>query len=157
MNPSPAAVAWVQAQNPSWSTQTDAQIAVTLNAATADNPLEQGQVAVVIDESALLAKLIDPSNGSLAKLLNWPNFDLLKADIDAGNVVGIEKWCAVLSATDPGTATSPFITQGEAAAIVAYVTSTVADPDWASTVPAPVAALGRSLDAADVAVARPQS
>ena len=88
------------------------------------------QVPAPVYESAFMGLLTDSSNNSVVKLATWSNFGLLKADIEASNRPGLGIWCQVL--TKAG-----FMTAGEASAIIAYLSSTVADPNWSATVAAP--------------------
>jgi hypothetical protein len=148
MNPSPAAIAAIQGHVTTWTTQTDAQILADLNNAVIANPTPQGQTLKPVSESAFMALLTDPTNGSVLKLIDWVNFALLKADIEAANRVGIGLWCQVL----PG---KGFITTGEASAIVADLSATQPDPSWPSHVSWAYINIGRDLDLGDIAASRP--
>jgi hypothetical protein len=144
MNPSPAAVAWIKAQSPNWA-QTDSQIAASLNAATVANPVQAApQIPNAISESALMGTL---SQASQTALLNWVNLGLVKADVESQNRVGLLLWATKL-------VLAGVITSADATALTTYLNGTTADPSWTATIPAPIAALGRLVDADDISVAR---
>ncbi|MDR3634343.1 MAG: hypothetical protein P4L84_11110 [Isosphaeraceae bacterium] len=152
MNPSPSAItaieAFAAALSGGWAAHTDAQVLSAIQAATVANPIAvAAQLPNVLDESALIGLLNDPSNGSLAKLLNWVNFGLVKADIDASNRTGVDLWAQKLQLLS-------IITAGEAGNITTYLAGTTADPSWTATVRWDVGTLGRTIDLADVIAAR---
>lgn len=156
MNPTPAAItkirAYAAALSGGWTGNSDAQILAAYNAATLDNPATQEQVPVVLAESSLKTLL---GAGSLANLMLWGNFGLLKADIDSNNKVAVgELWAPLLAETTlPGGSTT-IIQPSEAAAITAFCQSEIADPAWQAKVSQAQIDLGRAADAADIAAAR---
>lgn len=148
MNLSDAAVVLIREHITDW-TLDDASILASLDAETLDNPAPQGRVAAPVYESALLGLLDDVANGSIVKLINWPNFGLLKSDIEAGNRDGIGLWCQALTLAG-------IITQGECGAILSYIGSTIPDPAWPAKVSWASVNIGRPLDLEDIAASRPE-
>jgi hypothetical protein len=155
MYPSPAAIAAIQAKVASlpggWSAYTDVQLAADsgpLNTPSVANPNPQGAVPNPIGESALIPLLDDPNNGSLAKLQNYVNLALVKADIDSGNRAGVLLWAQKLPLVG-------VITTGEAENITSYVNGTMPDPNWTAEISWAVANIFRPVDTSDVAAARP--
>jgi hypothetical protein len=147
VHPSPLAIASIRAKVTDW-TPSDATIAASLNTPSIANPTPQGQIAAPVYESELLGTLTDQGNGSLVKLINWPNFGLLKADIEIQNRAGIGLWCQALTLAG-------YITQGEASAIVTYLGSAVADPSYQTLLSWAQVNLGRPVDADDITASRP--
>jgi hypothetical protein len=158
MNPTPAAITTIRtkvsALSGGWAGNADnALLATALNTEQVDNPVAQPTVPRVMYESELAAILSDPTkdsdptNGSLAKLLNWTNFGLVKADIVANNLVGIALWATELELLG-------ILTSAQKAAVQAY-TEPIPDPNWTAQVSWAQANLGRPVDAADIAAARP--
>lgn len=145
-SPSAAAVAWIKAQKPDF-TQTDAAIAAALNAETAANPLPHPTVPSILDEAPIMALLTDPANNSIGKLMSWVNLPLLFADIAAQARARVVVWVKTLPL-------SGLITASESTAILSYLNTPVPDPSYQATVSAPVAAIGRPLDAEDIEAAR---
>lgn len=146
-NPSPAAIAAIKAVVIDWG-PTDQAIADTLNTPDRANPVAQGVIDNPLYESALLSLLTDATNNSLVKLINWPNFGLLKADIKAQNRDGVSLWCQALTLAG-------IITQAECGSISTYVTGTQADPNWQSQISWAQAVIGRAVDSDDIAASRP--
>lgn len=157
MHPTPAAITAIQAAvaatGNTIGNMTASAVVTLLNVTTTvTNPAAQGQVPNPLSEMALMSLLTDPTNGSAAKLMAWPNLGLLKADIDSGNRQGILDWAVKLSFSGVG-----IITTGEAASITNYVNGTMADPTYLATIPASVAAIGRLIDTNDALAAGSQS
>jgi hypothetical protein len=146
-HPSPSALEALRARVTDWSA-TDEALVAALNAPDRPNPTPQGTVPAPLSESALLALLTDPTNGSLVRLVEWPNFGLLKADIAAQNRAGVLLWAQALAAAG-------LIAPGEAGALSAYVQGTEPDPSWPAEVSWAEATLGRSVDGDDIREARP--
>jgi hypothetical protein len=146
-SPSAAAIAAIKAHVTDWS-PTDAAIVANLNLPTIANPVSVvPQVLPIIDASSLMSHLTDPNNGSIGKVANWPNLNLLTNDIEIQNRSGIGLWAFVLTAFGA-------ITSGERTAINAYLASTIADPNWPSLVSWSSINLGRSVDSDDIQTAR---
>ncbi len=96
---------------------------------TQPNPVTSAPlIAAPVYESNLLGLLTDPANGSLGKVFNWPNFGLLKADIDTQNRPSLIRWAESLAAVG-------IITAGEASAIISAINSQISDPAWTATIP----------------------
>jgi hypothetical protein len=148
VNISPAAIAAIRDHVSDWSPD-DATILESLNAATVANPSPQPDIAKPVAESTFLTALTDTENQSLGKLLNWVNFGMVKADIEASNRVGIGLWCQVLPMLG-------LITAGEAAAIAADLSATIPDPSWPALVSWSSIHIGRDLDLSDIAASRPE-
>lgn len=146
-NPSPAAIAAIRSHVADWGPD-DPAIADDLDTPSIANPVPQGTVPNPLYESALLSLLTDAVNGSLVKLINWPNFGLLKADIEAQNRDGVLLWCQALTAAG-------ILTQGECEAIATYVGGTQADPDYQSLLSWAQVHIGRPVDSEDIAASRP--
>jgi len=147
-NPSPAAIAAIQAHVTDWGPD-DQAIADALNVPDQPNPAAQGVIDNPLYESALLSLLTDATNGSLVKLISWPNFGLLKTDIEAQNRDGVGLWCQALTAAG-------IITVGECGAIEAYIGGTQPDPSWPPQISWAQAVIGRDLDSNDIAASRPE-
>jgi hypothetical protein len=143
-NPSPQAVAKIRARVSDWSPD-DAAIAESLNRPSLPN---RPQVPVPLVEDTLADYLTDAANGSLVKLLNWPNYGRLADDIRSGDHAKVARWA-------PRLVVAGIITPGEAQALVGYINSTVPDPSWPAQISWAMAAIGRPVDASDVAAARP--
>jgi hypothetical protein len=111
--------------------QSQEQILALLNTPTeVANPTPQGTVFVnpILSETTLLGLLTDPTNGSGAKLINYPNLASVLADIDANNHEAVALWAGRLALVG-------IVTAGEATAIEAYCMASELDPAWQATLP----------------------
>jgi hypothetical protein len=97
---------------------------------TMDNPEPQGQVPLVMTVAGLLGLLTDPSNHSLAKLAACPSAPALRNDILAQEIGKVKLWAAFFAGAG-------IITSGEYAAVSTYLNSTIPDPSYSATIPAP--------------------
>lgn len=146
MNPSPSAIAWLKTVDTDPSIDA-ATLAATLNAPSIANPTAQASVSVVLSESALLALLTDPTNGSAVKLVNYVNLASVLADIDTNNHGATTLWGEKL-------AIAGIITTGEASAIASYIATPIPDPSWPSLISPAIANIGRAVDVSDIATER---
>jgi hypothetical protein len=146
MHPSPAAIAWIQAQSPDF-TKTDAAIAASLNAATVANPITVApQIPKPFTFNDVFGLL---SDASVAAIRDTPNTTDLIDKVNAGDRMGVLRWASALFKAPSK------ITVTEAGAVQSLLTSTVADPAWSAQIPAPLVALGRLVDSDDIAASRP--
>src|SRR4029077_8545371 len=90
------------------------------------NPVQQAQVPAVMDTADLLSTV---PNSELAQITDTA-LQTVSERIAAGDNVGVARWIGV--ATVKG-----WITSGTATALMAKVTSQVADPKWPAQVPGP--------------------
>ena len=148
MNPSHAAIAWIQAQvaamSGAWAGNTNAQIVAALNTPSIANPVPQGKVPVPYTAAGLLGLL---SPGSITNLASFPAIHDLFADIEAQSTVAIGDAVALLAAAGK-------ITTAEATAVNAALAATEPDPTWQSQISLAQANLGRPVDLFDVEAAR---
>lgn len=144
-NPTPAAIAAIQARVSDWS-PTDAEIAAALNAATEINATPQELVPKALTVEALMGVL---SPEAVAHFYQHPSWGLMRDDVRAQNRVGVATWTAAAFAAGR-------IAQADHDAVAAELAAQVDDPDWSAMVSWAVLALGRPVDARDVAAARPQ-
>lgn len=130
-----------------YGNRSDADVLDALLSDVAANPDPRPQVARIMVESELLSLLNDPGNGSLGKLMQWPNLGLLRQDIKENNHGGISIWSNVLAKI--GT-----ITEGESVSINEYALNPIPDPGWRSEIPRIEIIIGRSPDLDDIRSAR---
>ena len=150
MNPSPAAIAAIQAYGAAlsggWAGQTDAQVLTAANAATVDNPAQQGTVAKPYTYDDLLGAI---SSANVSKLVVLPALPAIVETINSGDLVACARWITTLVA-------GGVITTDEATAVSAVMTATEADPSYQSKISWAVANLGRPVDLVDIQQSRPQ-
>jgi len=142
-NPSPAAVAWLRAQVADWAPD-DAALATALNAALAPNPGARPELERPMDALSLIAKL---SQESLTHVEGANLLVEINRAIAARERVTVQRWVTYCYARG-------HITEAEHTAIQTELAEQLPDPEWSAEVPAPVAALGRTVDADDLAAAR---
>jgi len=142
-NPTPAAVAWLRAQVTDWALD-DAALATALNAALAPSPGTCPELARPMDALSLIAKL---SQESLTHVEGANLLVEINRAIAARERVTVQRWVTYCYARG-------HITEAEHTALQTELAELIADPDWAAEVPAPVAVLGRLVDADDLAAAR---
>jgi len=148
MNPSPAAITWIQgyveALTGSWSGNTDRTVVSSANSPTITNPQSAPTVPVPYTAAGLLSLL---SSGSIANLAAFPAIHDVFDDVAAQNTPNLLAAVGLLEAAGK-------ITINEAAAITSALTATEPQPGWPAQIGAAQANLGRLLDASDVAMAR---
>lgn len=148
MNPSPAAVTWIQSYvtglTGSWSGNTDRAVVAAANTPSVTNPQSAPTVQTPYTAVSLLSLL---SSGSAANLVTFPAIHDLFADIASTNSAAVLDAVALL-------VTASRITSSEATAITAAVTATEPQPGWPAQIGVAQANLGRVLDTSDVAAAR---
>jgi len=142
-NPTPAAVTWLRSQVTDWAPD-DASLAAALNAELSANPAVCPQVPRPMDALSLIAHL---SPESCAKLEGAQLITEVNRAIAAAERETVQRW--VIYSGSRG-----HITPDEYAALLAELAEQVPDPEWSAEVPAPVVALGRTVDADDLAAAR---
>lgn len=142
-NPTPAVVAWIREQVSDWGDE-DAAIAAALNNVLIENTEPAPEVLPVLSAMVLFQRV---SAQSRAKLGNYVNLPAVRHEILTGQRDPLCNWIQVLAA-------SGIVTPEEAADNIAFLTTPTPDPDHPETIPQTVAALGREVDAQDVAVAR---
>lgn len=145
-NPTPTVIDWIRAQDPDWTRRND-EIATDLNGRTVPNPVPQTTLPRPFAIADLKAILDTPALGKLQAL---PSLPRLLDMITTQNRDGLALWADLLTAG--GT-----ITGTQRATILGRLAETEPDPAWLPEVPRAVLDLGRTLDAADVAAARPES
>lgn len=150
MNPTPPQVAairaFVAAMAGGW-TNADAQVRAAMAATLVANPVTAAPIVPrPFDVDDLIgAATTTTSKQALANLATTiPSF---LADVDGRNLPGLRRWARLLI-------TLGKITQAEATAMAAVITTTQADPGWAATIPWDVANLGRTADDFDIETAR---
>lgn len=148
MNPTPAALAWIDTYAAGlaggWASNGNAAILAAANAATVANPVPQPTVPAGYTPQSLLSLL---SATSAANVESFAGLQGLFDAINAANGPGILAALALLQASGK-------VQSSEVTAIEGAIAATVPSPSWPSKVGAAQAALGRPLDAADLAIAR---
>jgi hypothetical protein len=163
VNPSPAAIAAIQAKVTDW-TATDNAIAVLLDTPSIVNPATQATVAAPVAPSTVLNLV---SSGSLAKILSLPSFDATILPLlnqpdpkPSASFSTLNLWAA-------GLFKGGYLTQSEFDALAAPTSGTTPstpaglfnqtqlDPSYQPQISWAQATLGRPVDAADIAAARP--
>lgn len=146
MNPSPAAIQWICEQSPDWQ-QSDAALADALNGVLVPNPAPAPLVPVHTTAVTLLPLLSQESLGKLeaANLLTTIN-----AAIGFGRMWEVGNW--VQYGVFRG-----HISPEEAEALAQALALTHPDPSHPAQVPQTLLAIGRLLDADDLAAARQET
>lgn len=94
------------------------------------NPTPQGQVPIVITVDDLLTRLKDPANHSIGKLAACPSAPALRDDVFANDISKVKGWAKFFVGAG-------IITVGEYTDVMVYLNSTVPDPSYSATIPAP--------------------
>lgn len=147
MNPSPAAVAWIQGQVGAMSgawTNTNAQIVTTLNTTLAANPTPQATVPKPYTVQTVMGALAASSQKNVA---GYVSLSAVLDSVNAGDTPGVLTWASVLEMLG-------LITSTDVSAVQSLVTATELDPTWQSQLPISVINLGRLVDQYDVQAAR---
>jgi hypothetical protein len=148
VNPSPAAVNLIRSEVSDWS-PSDPAIVAELNTPSIPNPTSRGTVPVPLSVAAVLGAL---SQASIMNLFTKGSgiVPTIRDDLNAQDRNACALWAQ-------GLAESSIITSGELGALQAVLTATQLDPSWPAQISWAQANLGRPVDAADVAAARPNS
>jgi hypothetical protein len=148
LNPTPAAIAWIDAYAAGlpggWATNDDAAIVAAANAPAVANPVPQGTVPAGYTPASLLSLL---SATSAANVESFAGLQGLFDAIGSADSPGILAALALLQASGKVQST-------EVAAIQSALSATVPDPSWPSKIGAARSAIGRPIDSADVAETR---
>lgn len=142
-NPTPAAVTWLCAQVTDWALD-DAALAMALNATLVENPVFCPQIPRPMDALSLIAHL---SPESCAKLEGAQLITEVNRAISASERETVQRW--VTYSVSRG-----HITTDEYGALMGELAELIPDPEWSAEIPVSVAALGRPVDADDLAAAR---
>jgi hypothetical protein len=143
VHPSNEAITLIRDYVTDWSLD-DAAIAAALNTATLANPIPAATVAKPFSVRDMMSSL---DAAALGKIYNLPSLPRLLDDIEAGDLVRLENWLALLQAG--GT-----LTAAQAATLSGMIHATMPDPSWSAQISWAVANVGRAVDFQDVADAR---
>lgn len=147
MNPSPAAITWIQTQVGAMAgtwTNTNAQIVTTINGTLAANPTPQATVPKPYSVQSVMAALSTTSQKNVA---GYVSLAAVLASVNEGDSVGVMTWANVLESLG-------LITTTDVTAVEGVVTATQPDPTWQAELPISVINLGRLIDQYDVQAAR---
>jgi hypothetical protein len=97
---------------------------------TVANPTPQSQVPVVMSITGLLSLLTDPTNHSISKLAACPSAPALRDDVLSQDLAKVKTWASFFVAAG-------IITTAEYSSVMTYLSSTIPDPQYVATVPAP--------------------
>lgn len=145
MTPSAEAVAKIIAVVPpdDWSSKTDVQILTDVQAMTVSNPESQTNTLPTMTATNILGLL----STSLAKLASVPTIVAVRDDIRAQDREGVLNWAALYLAAG-------LITSAEYEAVLAFVNTPVADPNYSAVVSWAKVNLGREIQLEDIQAAR---
>lgn len=148
MNPSQSAIDAIRSRvdtiDGAWG-GSDESIVAALNDPTIANPDPAPEIPVPYTYADLFGVISQPN---LAKLVMLPSLTRIIDDINSGSLDACQRWLTLLAGS--GT-----ITPEEAQAVAGVMTATQPSPSWPTHISWAKANIGRSVDADDIAKARP--